>query len=121
LRSPAGRYSPYDLEVLGFLGDIRTSTYFLWAARTGGLEHDFYISRLDTPERRTRNLVVFLKSGVWEKIDGETVDVVLERAAAVFPAVARVTHQGTELIAVDYEVWKEKVLIRQQEATNEDD
>jgi len=49
LRSPAGRYSPYDLEVLGFRGDVKTSTYFLWATRTCGLEQDFYISRLYIP------------------------------------------------------------------------
>lgn len=113
LRSPAGRYSPYDLEVLGFRGDIRTSTYFLRAARTQGLEHDFYISRLYTPEQRARMLVVFLKSDVWEEIDGATVAVALEQAAEIFPAVARITYRGVELIVADYEVWKEKVLIKQ--------
>ena len=120
LRSPAGRYSPYDLEVLGFLGDIRTSTYFLEASRTRRLEHDFYISRLYTTERRAITLVVLLKSGVWEEIDGETVTVALEQAAEVLPAAACVIHRGTKLIVVDYKVWKEKVLIKQQEASDGD-
>lgn len=120
LRNPVGRYSPYDLEVLGFLGDVRTSTYFLQVVRTRGLEHDFYISRLDIPERRARKAVVFLKSDVWEEIDEETVPVALEQAAELFPAAARITHRGTELVVVDYEVWKEKVLIKQQEVTDGD-
>ncbi len=121
LRSPTGRYSPYDLEVLGFRGDIRTSTYFLEAARTRGLEHDFYITRLYTPERGAETLVVLLKSSVWEEIDGETVAVALEQAAEVFPVAACVIHRGVELVVMDYEVWKEKVLIKQQEATYGDD
>jgi len=66
-------------------------------------------------------LVVFLKSDVWEEIDGTTVAVALEQAAEIFPAVACVTHRRAELIVVDYEVWKEKVLIKQQEATDGDD
>ncbi|MBC8264354.1 MAG: hypothetical protein H8E47_09555 [Anaerolineales bacterium] len=116
LRSPVGRFSPYDLEVLGFQGDVKTSTYFLWATRTRGLEQDFYISRLYIPRQRAGTLVTFLKSGMWEEIDGQTLVVALEQAVEVFPAVARVTHRGVELVVVDYEVWKGKVLIKQQEA-----
>lgn len=40
------RRSPFDLIVLGFRGDIKTSTYFFDAVRTSGLLHDFYIARL---------------------------------------------------------------------------
>ena len=109
LRSPAGRYSPYGLEVLGFRGDVKTSTYFLWATRIRGLEHDFYISRLYIPRQRPGALVAFLKNRMWEEIDGETLAVALEQAAA------RVTHRGVELVVADYEVWKGKVLIKQQE------
>jgi len=66
-------------------------------------------------------LVAFLKSRMWEVIDGETLAVALEQAAKVLPAAARVTHRGVELVVVDYEVWKEKVLIKQQEAVYGDD
>jgi hypothetical protein len=121
LRSPVGRYSPYDLEVLGFRGDVKTSTYFLWATRTGGLEQDFYISRLYVPTQRASTLVVLLKSRMWEEIDGETLVIALEQAADVFPAAACVIYRGVELVVMDYEVWKEKVLIKQQEATYGDD
>jgi hypothetical protein len=60
-------------------------------------------------------LVAFFKSRMWEDIDGETLAVALEQAAKVLPAAACVTHRGVELVVVDYEVWKEKVLIKQQE------
>jgi hypothetical protein len=71
LRRREERLSPYDLFVLGFKGDIKTSTYFLQAARTRTLPHDFYITRVRGPQR-TRTLVVFMRSGMWQAINGET-------------------------------------------------
>jgi len=51
LRRREERLSPYDLTVLGFKGDIKTSTYFLQATRTLALPHDFYITRVRGRQR----------------------------------------------------------------------
>ena len=52
LRKPRERRSPYDLVVLRQLGDIKTTTYFLHAARTRVLHCDFYLTRLYQPRQR---------------------------------------------------------------------
>jgi len=120
LRSPAGRRSPYDLEVLGFRGDVKTSTYFLWLGRAQSLPHDFYITRLYTPGQRSRTLVVFAQESMWEEIDGETPMTIIESVPDVLPTPARLQHRDFEIIVADYEMWKQKVLRRQQEESNED-
>ncbi|MBU0495288.1 MAG: hypothetical protein KKA73_13145 [Chloroflexi bacterium] len=66
--------------ILGFKGDIKTSTYFLQAARTRTLPHDFYITRIHG-RRRMRTLVVFMREDMWQTIDGETLLVLLEQLA----------------------------------------
>lgn len=120
LRSPSGRRSPYDLEILGFRGDVKTSTYFLWLGRAQSLPHDFYITRLYAAEQRSRTLVVFVQEGMWAEIDGETLMTVLENVPDILPTPARVQHRNLEIIVADYEMWKRKVLRRQKEASNED-
>jgi len=113
------RLSPYDLTVLGFKGDIKTSVYFLQAARTRTLPHDFYITRI-RGRQRTRTLVVFMQPGMWQAINGETLLVLLEQIADTLPRAARIIHEGVELTVVDYETWKAKVRRRQSpDADNE--
>ena len=108
LRQREERLSPYDLVVLGFKGDIKTSLYFLQAARTRMLPHDFYITRI-RGQQRTRTLVVFMQTEMWQTINGETLLVLLEQVADTLPQAACTVHEGTELIVVDYETWKTKV------------
>lgn len=113
------RLSPYDLTVLGFKGDIKTSVYFLQAARTRTLPHDFYITRI-RGRQRMRTLVVFMQPGMWQAINGETLLVLLEQIAKTLPQAARIIHGGVELTVVDYETWKAKVRRRQSpDADNE--
>ncbi len=108
LRRPEDRLSPYDLEVLGFKGDIKTSVYFLQAARTRTLLHNFYITRI-RGQQRTRTLVVFVQADMWQTIDGETLLVLLEQVADTLPQAVRIVHEGVELTVIEYETWKSKV------------
>jgi hypothetical protein len=117
LRRREERLSPYDLQVLGFKGDIKTSVYFLQAAGTRTLPHDFYITRI-RGQKRTRTLVVFLQDGMWQAIDGETLLVLLEQVADTLPYAARIVQSGVELTVIDYQTWKEKVKRRQEQEPN---
>ncbi|MBN1815561.1 MAG: hypothetical protein JXA14_27255 [Anaerolineae bacterium] len=114
LRRRAERLSPYDLQILGFRGDIKTSVYFLQAARTRALPHDFYVTRI-RGQKRARTLVVFLQDEMWQAIDGETLLVLLEQVAGTMPHAARIVQSGVELTVIDYETWKEKVKRRQKQ------
>ena len=114
---PRARRSPFDLVVLGFRGDIKTSTYFLHVTRTH-LSHDFYITRVYEPGERERILVVFLKEPVWEAIDGETIPITLDALAEVLPGAFRLQQNDTILIVLDYEEWKTR-LLRVQKADKE--
>jgi len=118
LRSPAGRRSTHDLEVLGFKGDVKTSTYFLWLKRARALVHDFYITRIYVPGQPVRMLVVFARENMWEEIDGEALGAVVEDLPKVLPKPARIQHGDVEFVVVDYEIWKQKVLERQQEVAD---
>ena len=118
LRRRQDRLSPYDVTVLGFKGDIKTSLYFLQAARSQLLAHDFYITQVHS-RTRIPTLVVFMSSptpeagfrqaAMWETIDGETLLVLLSEIADTLPQAMRIIHQGVELTVIDYEIWKEKV------------
>lgn len=111
---PRARRSPFDLVVLGFRGDIKTSTYFLQATRTQGLLHDFYVTRVYEPRERECIVVVFLKEPAWEAIDGETTPATLEELSGVLPGVFRLQQNDTILIVIDYEEWKTRLLRAQK-------
>ena len=70
IRTPTGRYSPYDLEVLGLYGDIKNSLYFLTAGRSPGMRHDFYISRFRQMKRQ-RVMVALMQPAAWQLINGD--------------------------------------------------
>lgn len=107
------RLSPYDISVLGFKGDIKTSLYFLQATRSRSLAHDFYITKV-SGSQRTRIMVVFMQHQMWQEIDGDTLLVLLEELADNLPQACRIIQAGVELTVIDYELWKAKVR-RQQE------
>jgi hypothetical protein len=119
LRRREERLSPYDLLVLGFRGDIKTSVYFLQAARTRTLPHDFYITRI-RGRQQTRTLVVFMQAEMWQTINGETLLVLLEQMADALPQAMRIAHEGIELTVVDYETWKAKIRRRQAKDTKDE-
>lgn len=104
------RRSPFDLAVLGFRGDIKTSTYFLHTIRTSGLWHHFYITRMYDPEERSHIGVVFLREAAWEAIDGEATPITLEALPTALPGVFRIQQGDVILTVVEYEEWKARVL-----------
>ena len=108
LRRREERLSPYDLTILGFKGDIKTSVYFLQASRSRTLPHDFYITRI-RGRQRIRTMVIFMRAEMWHTIDGETLLVLLEQVADTLPQATRIVHEGIELTVIDYETWKAKV------------
>ncbi len=112
----SARRSPFDLSVLGFRGDIKTSTYFLSVVRTSDLLHDFYIVRFS--ERKDKLWIVFLKEPFWVLIDAEKrtmQTVTLAELVAILPGAFQLRLQTNTLIVVDYESWKRLVLDVQRE------
>ena len=107
------RYSPSDLAVSGMAGDVKTSIYFVQAAAP--LEHDFYIMRLFA-QGLTHMLVVLLKPAAWDIIDGDTVPGHLDTIVDQLPTPVRIRHYGQELVLVDYDEWKRRILRLQGEA-----
>jgi hypothetical protein len=120
IRDRDARSSPYDLKILGLRGDIKTSLYFLYVRRSRGLPHDFYVTRFYRGSHR-RTLVVMLKPKAWDQIDGETVTALLEEAARAFPTPVMIELEAGTVVIAAYEVWKAKVLRRQQEREGSDD
>jgi hypothetical protein len=113
IRERIARLSPYDLAVLNFKGDIKTSSYFLHIGAGRGLPHDFYITRFYEGKRQL-TLVVILQLDTWKEIDGDTITALLHEATRHFPVPVLVTlAQGTVVVA-EYEVWKTKVMYQQQ-------
>ena len=110
------RMSFWDLEVLGFRGDIKRSLSFLQTVRGRHLPHAFYIVRLTRPGR-SRMLVVMMHQTMWDTIDGQTVLTALSDLADVLPDTARIRVAGVEIIVSDYALCKHLVLQRQSHET----
>ena len=83
------RYSPYDLIVLGFRGDIKTSTYFLHVARSYPLTNDFYLVRIYDVVRRMWLDIAMLKPAVWMVLDGDTIPCELDDVSSLLPMSLR--------------------------------
>ena len=114
LRVREQRFSPCDLTVLGMTGDVKTTTYFLYVARSFPLTCDFYITRLYNTAMGRYIRIVVLTDEAWHRINGDIVHSDLARVAQWLPQVVGVTFLGYDLVVIDYEVWKQKVLQRQQ-------
>jgi hypothetical protein len=104
------RRSPFDVAVLGFRGDIKSSIYFLHAVRTRGIQHHFYITRVYDHSKHRYIRVVFLKPEAWQAIDGETTPIPLKDLAVALPGVFQIPQGDTMLVIVTYEDWKARVL-----------
>lgn len=109
LLSSGERYSQADLIVLGLLGDIKTSTYFLQLQSNESLANDFYITRL-YDKGRIRTLVVFQKPHAWQRIGGkETILGDLNHVLDLLPQPVQLMQPELTLIVIEYEDWKEMV------------
>lgn len=101
------RYSQADLIVLGLLGDIKISTYFLRA--DASLKNDFYITRLYDGSRE-RTLVVMQKPQAWQRVGGEqTVAGNLQNVLRLLPQPVQLMQEQVTLIVVEYDDWKRRV------------
>ena len=113
LRRRQERLSSYDLEVMGFRGDVKTSTYFVLARRSESLAHDFYITRMYQAEARGWHRIVWLKPTFWRILNGEPTATAYDAIWQTLPRAAKITLRGQEFIVVLYEDWKNRVIARQ--------
>jgi hypothetical protein len=119
LRDKRQRFSPYDLLVSGWSGDIKTSTYFLHTRRGFPLVNDFYIVGLFDETTRRKLDIVIMKPAVWEKLDGAPLSCELREVSRHFPRPTQVTVRNETLIVVEYEAWKRHVLQYQRQTRGE--
>jgi hypothetical protein len=115
LRKRLERVSPYDLAVLGQLGDIKHTTYFLHAARTRPLRCDFYITRLYDSRRRRYLSIVVMQERAWRAVNGPVAEASLENAADLLPDAVQVVFDQQRLVIVSYDTWKQKIREKQAE------
>jgi len=106
------RFSKFNLFILGFCGDIKTSTYFLFLRQQASAAADFYITRLFSRKRRWM-LVTFLKEMMWNVINGETQFCRFDELPDVLPQPGKIQVGELTFIVVDYDVWKRKVIEKQ--------
>lgn len=110
LRSRQERFSPHDLTVLGFRGDVKSSTYFLHTARSYPLMNDFYIARIyDTVQRQWCNIVL-VKPVMWAVIDGETTPRKVDDVPRMLPQPTQIETREEALVVITYDDWKQRVL-----------
>lgn len=104
------RFSPYDLLVEGFRGDIKYTTYFLTTARLTQLNSDFFITRWYHTRRRAWLRVVILRKRMWEKLftDVAAAQVTLEEMPLNLPVAF--TIDNITLTVLEYEQWKKHIL-----------
>ncbi|MBC8254761.1 MAG: hypothetical protein H8E35_12155 [Ardenticatenia bacterium] len=104
------RLSRHDLTILGFRGDIKTSTYFLHVRRTKLVTQHFYITRLYHQADRQWERVVLLQEHFWRVLNGESKNIAaLDKVWQIFPTAARLRLQRHHWVVVPYEWWKQRV------------
>lgn len=107
LTSPVERFSPYDLVVNELTGDIKTSLYFVQLARHFSV--DFFIVRLHI-KRKTMTIAVLLRPEAWESLNGDTVAGTWDNFTHKWPHPVRIRQSGYDVVAIEYEEWKRRVL-----------
>lgn len=114
LRKRQERFSEYDLEIMGFRGDVKTSTYFVFTRRTEALVHDFYITRMYHASERCWYQVVWLTPSFWSLLNGDPSPVAYTFIWQVLPSVALITLRGHDFVVVLYDEWKQRVIAWQR-------
>lgn len=109
------RFSPFDLLVSGFKGDIKTSSYFLLTSRSYPLSCDFYIVRLFSTQQGVWRDAVITTGAMWGKIDGQTTPCDWEESVNMLPQAVRVSVLDETLVVVDYSIWKTMIKAKQAE------
>lgn len=114
LRKRSERYSSADLTISGWRGDIKSSTYFFFTARTSVLSHDFYVTRYYATINSQYHWFVILRSDIWNEIDGDTQQMTFPNWPVNFFTPVVFEFHGTIWVAVSYQIWKTKVLAHQK-------
>ncbi|MEZ4866001.1 MAG: hypothetical protein R3C14_32095 [Caldilineaceae bacterium] len=114
LRDRRARLSGFDLAVMGFHGDIKTSTYFVQTRRSETLAHDFYITRMYHSQVRQWQRVVWLTPTFWHLLNGAPTVVEYTAIWQVLPGVAQIALRGRSFVVVLYDTWKQHLIARQQ-------
>ncbi len=114
LRERRARFSVYDLEIMNFRGDVKTSTYFVFTRRTEALAHDFYITRMYYVNARRWYRVVWVTPAFWSLLNGEPTPVAYNLIWQVLPNVAQITLRGRHFVIVLYDEWKQRVIAQQR-------
>jgi len=120
LRKRSERYSSADLTVSEWRGDIKSSTYFFFTARTSVLSHDFYVTRYYDTLKSQYHWFVILRSDIWNEIDGDTQPMTFPNWPANFFTPVTFDFHGIIWVAVSYQIWKTKMLAHQNQE-NEDE
>ncbi|MCI0692563.1 hypothetical protein L0337_11240 [candidate division KSB1 bacterium] len=115
LRKRAERFSFADLTISNWQGDVKSSTYFFYVARSSGLLHDFYVTRYYDAVERLYSWFVILRLEYWNQIDGETQSMIFPNWPDDFLQPVSFDFGDNKWVAVTYEVWKSKVLAFQEE------
>jgi len=120
---------PYLSELL-LLHDVKQQSPALWSRFARQIVGEFTQRgwrRSDMPETRlllsyllycrgrAHTLVVLLQSSAWNIIDGDTVPGRLDTVVEQLPAPVRIRHRGRELVVVEYDEWKRRILRLQGE------
>lgn len=121
LRRRSERFSRSDLVVMGYEGDIKTSTYFLHTTRTRLLRNDFYITRIYDTFQREHILVVMLKEAFWNLINGDTIESTLRQVVKVLPQAAHINFSPGRFVVIGYDDWKARVKAKQKALQKENE
>ena len=116
LRQRTERFTRADLVISDMVGDVKSSAYFFFTARSAEFSHDLYITRYYETSRRTYHRFVILKAAHWQRINGETQPIAFPNWSEVLPSPASFEYTGMHFVAVDYEQWKQKMLTYQKRA-----
>jgi len=109
------RFSFADLTISNWQGDVKSSTYFFYVARSSDLLHDFYITRYFDEIGRRYIWFVMLRLENWNQLDGETQPMIFPNWPEDFLQPVSFDFSDNKWVAVTYEVWKSKVLTFQEE------
>jgi hypothetical protein len=115
LRRRSERYSSADLTISALQGDIKSSTYFFFTARTSVLSHDFYVTRYYDKFKSQYQWFVILRSDIWNEIDGDTQPMTFPNWPVNFFTPIAFEFHGTIWVAVSYQLWKTKMLAYQNQ------
>jgi hypothetical protein len=105
LQRQEDRFAPVDLHIRGWDGDVKSSTYFLFVARSYPLIYSFYITRLYDEVARRYDWIVLLSETLWEQLNGEVSPTTFDHVEECLARPVRFILHGYTFIALAYAEW----------------